>query len=228
MHMSDIKPIAILLMGPPGSGKGTQAVSLSQYLQLPHISTGDLFRENIFQKTTLGLEASAYINQGKLVPDFLVSEMLFARIAKEDCKNGYILDGFPRTIPQAESLDGKIGQTHQLVVLYFHLDDQIIIERLSGRIVCKGCSSPYHLKYAPPISQNICDTCHGNLYQRDDDQEHIVRKRLQVYQEQTAPLIANYLERKVCFKKIDSSQKKEQVVQDALEALGDLLPIGRF
>jgi adenylate kinase len=210
-----MEAMILILMGPPGSGKGTHATPLSRTLSLPHISTGDLFRENIRNQTPLGIEAKKNIDQGKLVPDDLVLDMLFERIARPDCKNGYILDGFPRTIPQAKALDEKLkGQ--KVIALNFHLEDPLIIERVTGRIGCKGCGRPYHLKFDPPRHSGICDGCGSELLQRDDDREEIIRKRLDVYRIQTEPLIRHYTKQ---VRHIDSSRSKEQVFQEILEVL---------
>jgi len=219
MNSSQNKPLVILLMGPPGAGKGTHAGPLSQHLSLPHISTGDLFRENIRNQTPLGKKAKEYIDKGLLGPDELVLDMLFCRIAKDDCKNGYILDGFPRTLAQAKALDQRLKKSHRVLAVNFHLDDATIIERISGRIVCKECGSPYHTKHNPPQKEMVCDACTGQLYQRDDDKEEIVRKRLEVYREQTAPLIKHYSAQKGVLKQIDSKNEKGQVFNDVLEAL---------
>lgn len=215
----DNKPLVIILMGPPGAGKGTHAAPLSQTLQVPHISTGDLFRENIRSQTALGKEAKTYIDKGNLVPDELVLSMLFERVTAPDCKAGYILDGFPRTIKQAEVLDERLKETNQVLVLNFNISDAIIIERVAGRIACKACGRPYHKKFDPPQNESICDSCGGPLYQREDDQEGIIRKRLDVYRAQTEPLIAYYGKQKGVLKEIYSQKEKAQVFQDVLESL---------
>lgn len=228
MNRSETRPLVILLMGPPGSGKGTHAGPLSQHLSIPHISTGDLFRENIRNQTSLGKKAKSFIDLGNLVPDELVLDMLFDRVSKEDCKNGYVLDGSPRTIPQAKALDLRLKGTHKIIALNFHLDDSIIVERITGRIACKDCGRPHHKKYDPPRKEMTCDSCGGPLYQRDDDKEAIILKRLQVYREQTEPLIAHYAAQKGVLKQIDSKNSKAQVFSDVLDALPDtLVPISR-
>lgn len=210
--------LVVILMGPPGAGKGTHAGPLSQYLGLPHISTGDLFRENIRNKTPLGLKAKGFIDQGHLVPDELVLDMLFDRVSKDDCKGGYILDGFPRTIPQAKALNKRLG-SHRVIALNFNLHDAAIIERITGRIACKDCGRPYHKKFDPPKADMICDVCAGMLYQRDDDKEEIIRKRLEVYRVQTEPLIQFYAGQKEVLREIDSRSGKDEVFQQVLEAL---------
>ncbi len=219
MNRSQGKPLVVILMGPPGAGKGTHAGPLSQHLSLPHISTGDLFRENIRNQTSLGRQAKGFIDQGQLVPDQLVLDMLFDRVAKADCKNGYILDGFPRTLAQAQALDQRLKNRHRILALNFNLEDTLIIERVTGRIACKDCGRPYHKTYDPPKQDLLCDSCSGTLYQRDDDKEEIIRKRLDVYRAQTEPLIAYYAQKKNALREIDSQNNKSQVFQDVLEAL---------
>lgn len=182
----------IILLGPPGSGKGTQAVQLSKQLGLPHISTGDLFRENIKQNTPLGQRAKIYIEAGKLSPDELVLDMLFDRISQPDCSKGYLLDGFPRTIPQAEALQNRLNQQEHLIVLNLLVSDDIIIKRISGRLTCKTCGTVYNRYYSPSVNEEICDKCQGVLYQRPDDNPSIVSERLKVYYTQTEPLVKFY------------------------------------
>lgn len=215
-------PLVVVLMGPPGAGKGTHAGPLSQQLGLPHISTGDLFRENMRAGTPLGNQAKDYIDKGNLVPDELVLDMLFDRVNRKDCKDGYILDGFPRTIAQAKALDQRLAGHAQVIVLNFNLSDAAIIERVTGRIACKDCGRPYHKKFDPPQSPSLCDACGGKLIQRDDDKEEIIRKRLEVYRAQTEPLIQYYTKQKGVLKEIDSQKAKEQVFHDVLEAIPTL------
>lgn len=219
------KPLVIILMGPPGSGKGTHAGPLSQHLGIPHISTGDLFREHIRGRTPLGIKAQTYMDFGNLVPDEFVLDMLFDRVGRNDCKHGYILDGFPRTIPQAIELDRRLNGRNQVIALNFNLPDAIIIERVSGRIVCKGCCRPYHKAYDLPQKSMVCDQCGGCLYQRDDDKEEIIRKRLEVYRAQTQPLIEYYSKQKEVLREIDSRKEKAQVFRDVLESM-PMVPAG--
>ncbi len=213
------KPLIVILIGPPGAGKGTHAAPLSQELGLPHISTGDLFRENMRQQTALGILAQQFINQGKLVPDALVLDMLFQRIAQDDCRRGSILDGFPRTLPQAEALEAALGATNQIAALYFALADPVIVERLSGRLICKGCSRPSHLIFDSPQIQGRCNSCQQELYQREDDKKEVVLKRLEVYHAQTQPVIHFYAQQEGVLRTIDCSQSKERVFQEIVESL---------
>ncbi|MBU6382917.1 MAG: adenylate kinase [Verrucomicrobia bacterium] len=215
------KPLVVILMGPPGAGKGTHAGPLSVHLGIPHISTGDLFREHFRQQTLLGKQAKEYIDRGNLVPDELVLNMLFDRVSQEDCKAGYILDGFPRTLLQARSLDERLIGKVQLVVLNLNLPDERIVERITGRIACKDCGRPYHKTFDPPKVAAICDVCGGLLFQRADDTVAVVRQRLEVYRSQTAPLIDHYAQQHV-LKEIDSQNEKGVVLRECLEALPSL------
>ncbi len=176
----------MIIMGPPGGGKGTQAENLRDTLLIPHISTGAIIRKAISEKTPLGLRAENYIAEGHLVPDDIVIAMVKERLGEEDCKKGYILDGFPRTIPQAEALD-KMGVTPDCV-LCIDVEDDSIVERLSGRRECKNCAASYHIKYNPPRKEGVCDKCGGELILRSDDVPETIRERLRVYHEQTEPL----------------------------------------
>ena len=211
------KPLVIILLGPPGAGKGTHAVPLAQALQIPHISTGDLFRGYIRNHTPLGKKAKGYIDQGKLVPDELVLDMLFSRVSHEDCVRGFILDGFPRTLPQGRALHAQLSNTHRFVILNFSILDSYLIERITGRIVCKECGTPYHKKNNPPKVAHICDRCQGFLYQRDDDKEEVLLKRLEVYQIQTKPLIAFYLSKKNIIQEIHADQSPSLVFAAILQ-----------
>lgn len=213
------KPLVVILIGPPGAGKGTHAGPLSEQFHLPHISTGDLFRENIRNQTPLGKKAKEFIDQGKLVPDELVFDMLFDRITKPDCKQGYILDGFPRTLPQAQELFVKVKEHSQIVALNFEVPDSAIVERITGRLMCKQCGRPYHKKFDPPPSSNECQSCGGALYQRDDDKEEVVLKRLEVYHEQTEPVLTYFSKQPGILHSINGLNSKDQVYQSALHAL---------
>lgn len=223
--VATVKPLVVILMGPPAAGKGTQASSLTEYLGLPHISTGDLFRDNIHHQTEVGVLAKTYINEGKLVPDQVVMDMLFQRIAQVDCKTGYILDGFPRTVDQAKALDRHLGLRHDIVVLNFDVEDDVLLERITGRLVCKSCSKPYHKVYTPPKKENVCDACQGTLYQRDDDTAEVFKKRLEVYRAQTTPLISHY-EKKGLLHQIESHGSQEEVFNQVVETLPQFNTIG--
>ncbi len=213
---SSKKPLVFILLGPPGTGKGTQAKLLEETLQLPHISTGDLFREHIQQQTELGIEAKTFINAGLLVPDELVLNMLLKRVKGQDCSKGYILDGFPRTIPQAQALQSFLEKTCTFLIVNLALSDAKIIERLSSRVVCKQCGTPYHLIYSPSQIAGTCDKCKGSLIQRPDDSEEVIKKRLQVYHNQTAPLIHFYSEQHTLHT-IDCSADKQEVFSQLLQ-----------
>lgn len=210
-------PLIVILLGPPGSGKGTHAPTLSQYLKLPHISTGDLFRENIKNQTPIGIIAKKYIDQGQLVPDEVVLNMLFDRLSKQDCQNGAILDGVPRTVNQAEEITQKLGSKTSLKVVQFSIDSELLTERICGRIGCKSCGRPYHKKYNPPKISGICDFCQGLLVQRADDTENVLKERLKAYEELTAPLI-EYYQKMGVLKTVDAALSKEQVFDQVLKS----------
>ena len=184
----------IIMLGAPGAGKGTQAKKIAERYGLPHVSTGDIFRANIKNGTELGMEAKKYMDQGMLVPDELTVKILLDRVAQEDCKNGYILDGFPRTIPQAEVLDKALTELGDKIdyAVNVHVPDENIVNRMSGRRACVSCGGTYHVVYAPTKKEGICDACGGELILRDDDKPETVQKRLAVYHEQTQPLIDFY------------------------------------
>ena len=190
-----------VFLGPPGAGKGSLAVKVTEDYKIPHISTGDIFRANIKAQTPLGVKVKAIIDSGSLVSDELTFELVKDRLAQDDCKNGYILDGFPRTIPQAEMLDGLVAD---LKVVNFQISDDIVIGRLSTRRVCKACGANYNIKTLPPKVEGICDKCGGELYQRDDDKQESILHRMDVYREQTEPLI-NYYKNKGKITDLDAS-----------------------
>jgi adenylate kinase len=197
--------ITLILLGPPGSGKGTQAKRLALDYQIPHISTGDLFRENISKDTIIGIKAKEYINAGKLVPDELVMDMLFDRLSHPDCERGYLLDGVPRTLAQAEILDRKRDLKIPLMVLFLDVPDQIIVKRAEGRVVCKNCGTVYNLHFSSPKQTGVCDKCGGEVYRRADDNSDIVLERLRVYHDLTSPLIQYYVSQGV-LSKFDGNQ----------------------
>ena len=191
----------VVFLGPPGAGKGSLAVKVAEDYKIPHISTGDIFRANINAQTPLGVKVKAIIDSGSLVSDELTFELVKDRLAQDDCKNGYILDGFPRTIPQAEMLDGLVAD---LKVVNFQISDDIVIGRLSTRRVCKACGANYNIKTLPPKVEGVCDKCGGELYQRDDDKQESILHRMDVYREQTEPLI-NYYKNKGKITDLDAS-----------------------
>jgi adenylate kinase len=184
----------LVLLGPPGVGKGTQAERLAKNLNVSHISTGDMFREAISNQTEVGKKAKEYLDSGKLVPDEIVIGILAERLEKPDCEAGFVLDGFPRTIPQAEALDGLLKDRNQPLdaVVYYTADESVVVERLSGRRMCRGCGANFHIKFTPPSSEGICDKCGGELYQRTDDNAETIRERLKVYLESTSALVEFY------------------------------------
>jgi len=184
----------LILVGPPGAGKGTQAVHLAAHYGIPHISTGDIFRHNMKNETELGLLAKSYVDRGELVPDSVTNEMVRDRLSHDDAQAGFLLDGFPRNVSQAEVLRAILAQagTPLDAVLELSIDDAEIIARLSGRRTCRNCSASFHTIYEKPAVDGICDKCQGELYQREDDSEAVITRRLEVYAEQTKPIIAFY------------------------------------
>lgn len=210
----------IVLLGPPGAGKGTQAEALVKKLFVPHISTGDMFRAAISNGTPLGVEAKSYMDQGKLVPDAVTVGIIKDRIAQPDCREGFLLDGFPRTIAQAEALDALLQDQGGLdAVLDINVELDRLIVRLTGRRMCRNCGAIYHLLYNAPQKENVCDVCGGSLYQRDDDKEETVKNRLSVYTEQTAPLI-DYYKAKGILHTVNGDQPINAVLIDLGKALG--------
>lgn len=211
----------IIMLGAPGAGKGTQAKKIADKYQIPHISTGDIFRANIKEGTELGKKAKSYMDQGLLVPDELVCDLVVDRVKQEDCKNGYILDGFPRTIPQAESLDEALGQMGESLDYAINVDvpDEHIVNRMSGRRACVGCGATYHMVYAPTKKEGVCDVCGAELILRDDDKPETVQKRLSVYHEQTQPLI-DYYKGKGILKDVDGTKDMDVVFQAITDILG--------
>jgi len=184
----------LILVGPPGAGKGTQAKYLAKHFSIPAISTGDIFRANVVAKTELGLQAKGYMDAGDLVPDEVTIAMVRDRLNEDDATSGFLLDGFPRTVPQAEALDEMLAEMGTPLdgVLELKVDDEEVVRRLSGRRTCRQCGHVWHLEFDPPKEAGVCDLCEGELFQRDDDQPDTIRRRLEVYLEQTAPLVDYY------------------------------------
>jgi adenylate kinase len=205
----------LVFIGPPGVGKGTYAAAVSQRFGIPHISTGDMIREEIKRGSELGRKLKEYVDRGLLVPDEIVTEMVRERLSREDCKRGFILDGYPRTLKQAEELD-RITAID--LVLNFVAPDEVIIDRISGRRICRVCGAIYHVKYMPPKVPGVCDRCGGPLYQREDDKPEVVARRLEVYRQQFAPIIEYYRRRGILVD-VDASEQAEVVVPRVLKLL---------
>jgi adenylate kinase len=215
--------VNIILMGPPGAGKGTQADLIKVNYPIPHISTGDMFREAVSKGTELGKEAKKYMDSGKLVPDEVTIGIVQDRLAQDDCKQGFLLDGFPRTVKQAEALDQALAKLDKKVeaAINIAVPEEILYERMSGRISCKDCKTVYHLKFNPPTKEGVCDKCGGELVQRSDDQGDTVKKRLEVYAEQTNPLI-EYYEKQGTLHNIDGNRDSKEVFADIEKVMGSL------
>ncbi len=215
----------VIMLGPPGAGKGTQASRIAAAYGIPHISTGDMFRENMKQGTPLGQEARGYMDAGELVPDDLVVRMVDDRLSWDDAQDGWNLDGFPRTIGQAEALDDLLGErgTPIDVVLRFAVEDDEVVERLSGRRVCRECGEIYHMTANPPAEEGVCDTCGGELYQRDDDKEEVIRTRLATYAEETEPLEQFYGDRGL-LRDVEAVGDIDDVTDRALTVLAKIEP----
>lgn len=212
----------IIMLGAPGAGKGTQAKMIADKYSIPHISTGDIFRANIKNDTELGRKAKTYMDQGLLVPDELVVDLIMDRFKEADCANGYVLDGFPRTIPQAEALDNALNAIGESVdyAINVEVPDENIVTRMSGRRACVGCGATYHIVYNPTKTENVCDRCSKELILRDDDKPETVQKRLSVYHEQTQPLI-RYYENKGVLKEVDGTVDMKDVFAAIVSILGE-------
>ena len=210
----------IIMLGAPGAGKGTQAQMIADKYNIPHISTGDIFRANIKNGTELGKKAKEYMDKGLLVPDELTVQLLLDRVANEDCKNGYVLDGFPRTIPQADVLDNELTKLGDKVDYAVNVDvpDENIVHRMSGRRACLKCGATYHIEHIPPKTEGICDKCGSELVLRDDDKPETVQNRLAVYHEQTQPLI-EYYDKKNILKTVDGTKDMQEVFSDIVNIL---------
>lgn len=211
----------IILLGPPGAGKGTQAGAVSEKYNIPHISTGDIFRANLKDGTSLGLEAKKYMDAGALVPDELVVRIVGDRLNASDASGGALLDGFPRTVAQAEALSDYLSQKDRQVdhCLCLEVPDAVLVARLAGRRMCRGCGAGFHIEFSPPPADGRCNQCGGEIYQRDDDMEATIQNRLKVYHEQTSPLVEWYKERGL-LRAIDGQGPVEEVKQRIFAALG--------
>lgn len=211
----------LILLGPPGAGKGTQAAAIVEKYKIPHISTGDIFRYNIKQGTELGKKAKSFMDQGLLVPDEVVVEIVEDRLKKEDCTNGFLLDGFPRTVVQAEALDKVLDNMNVALnkVINIQVDKGILVERAVGRRICRECGATFHVKYNPSAKGDNCDQCGGNLYQRDDDNAETVTKRIEVYLNETTPL-TEYYSKQDKLVTIDGDRKIDDVFKDIVTSLG--------
>lgn len=210
-------------MGPPGAGKGTQADLIKANFPIPHISTGDMFRDAVSKGTDLGKEAKKYMDSGQLVPDEVTIGIVEERLAQDDCKKGFLLDGFPRTVKQAEALDRALAQIGKKVeaAIDIYVPEDVLVERISGRISCKNCKAVYHLTFNPPAKAGVCDKCGGELVQRSDDQGEAVKKRLEVYAEQTNPLI-EYYEKQGTLHRIDGNRNTMEVFADIKKVMESL------
>jgi len=210
----------IVMLGAPGAGKGTQAKQIAAKYDIPHISTGDIFRANIKEGTPLGRKAKEFMDKGSLVPDELTLELIMDRFAKDDCKNGYVLDGFPRTIPQAQALTKALKDNGDALnyAINVEVPDEKIINRMSGRRACVKCGGTYHIKYNPPKKEGICDLCGGELFIRDDDKPEIVKKRLDTYHTQTQPLI-DYYKKEGILREVDGTKDVDAVFGDIVSVI---------
>lgn len=212
--------LRLVLLGPPGAGKGTQASAIVKKYNIPHISTGDIFRANIKAGTELGKKAKEYMDKGLLVPDDLVVSIVKERLAENDCKEGFLLDGFPRTVNQGEALDIELEQMGLKLdkVVNIDVEREVLIERAIGRRICKSCGATYHIKFNPPKEEGICNVCEGKLFQRDDDKKETVERRIEVYQKQTKPLIDYYTKKRLILN-VDGSKPIDILFEEIIKAL---------
>jgi len=213
----------IILVGGPGAGKGTQSLKIVEKLGIPQISTGDILRAAVRNKTELGIEAKKYMDAGKLVTDELVIALMKERLNQDDCKNGYILDGFPRTLGQAKALDEHLKNKARVIALNLNVQDSLLVERIVNRLVCKKCGAPFHKTFVKPKVENVCDYCQGELYQRDDDKAEVVKERLAVYHSQTKPLIDFYKEQENTLFDIPSEGSKDEVFNNLITTLDRMI-----
>jgi adenylate kinase len=213
----------IVLFGPPGAGKGTQAKFLSEEFNIPHISTGDILRENVKKGTALGMKAKSYMDKGELVPDQLLNDLVHSRLEEPDTRKGFLLDGYPRTIPQAKALDEVMDDLNRKLtaVVNIEVGTGALVKRLSGRRICRSCGASYHVAFNPPKAKDICDACGGELYQRADDTEEAIKNRLTVYKNQTQPVLEYYKKKGVLID-IDGDREIEEVKADTIKALEQL------
>jgi adenylate kinase len=215
--------VNLVLMGLPGAGKGTQAEQIVEKYKIPHISTGDMFRSAIKEGTDLGLQAKSFMDKGELVPDEVTIGIVRERLSKADCEEGFLLDGFPRTVPQAEALENILSELNRKIdfVINIDVEKELLMERLTGRRICKSCGSTYHLVFNPPAIEGVCDKCNGELYQRADDNEETVQNRLEVNLKQTKPLL-DFYETKGYLRNINGQQDIRKVFADLEKLLGSL------
>ena len=213
----------LIFLGAPGAGKGTQATVLSKKYNIPQISTGDILRQAVKDETELGKKARRFLDSGQLVPDEVIMAMVQERLEKSDCTNGYILDGFPRTLPQAQGLDKVLEQSGKQLdgVIYFNIEDKLVIQRLSNRRICRTCGKTFNLLFVPPVKEGKCDACGGDIYQRSDDKEETIRQRLQVFENSTRPLLEFY-EKKGKLKVLDGGKPMLEVQLDLFKVVRDV------